>query len=90
MLASVGDKKGLVGFPVSEFTGRITIESLPPDNQASEAHEDENTPDDRLPLVCRLLHLWVGLAEHQPVHWEQQRAGQMSPLGRLLVYMWSF
>lgn len=51
-----------------ESAGRFTVESLPPDHQASEAQKEEDAPDDSLPLCSGLLHLWVGLTERQPVH----------------------
>lgn len=46
----------------------FTVDTLPPDHYACEAQEEENAPNDRLPLCCLLLHLWVGLAERQPIH----------------------
>lgn len=47
---------------------RRTIDTLPPDHQASDAEEYEHAPNDSLPLPCSMLHLWVGLVERQVVH----------------------
>lgn len=51
----------------------FTINALPQDHQARQAQEDEDAPDHGLPLVALLTHLWVGLAERQPVHWRERQ-----------------
>lgn len=57
----------------------FTVDSLPPNHQAGEAQEEEDAAQDGLPLGSLLLHLRVGLAEHQAVHCrDESRDGEQS------------